>query len=154
MGWCALTYLGIARSDENPQTDPSRLAGLDVAHFVSQDRGLSGIEIKVGQGLQDHTRVRLAPRMIAAVLADAMKGVIRAVIHASDRRAFRFKPFTHPSRQVFIGGFVEITTADAGLVGNDNNQPAQLVGPEASQFENSRDEVELARPVNVATVNI
>src|SRR5262249_45269445 len=89
MGWCALTYLGIARSDENPQTDPSRLAGLDVAHFVSQDRGLSGIEIKVGQGLQDHTRVRLAPRMIAAVFADAMEGVIRAVIHASDCCVFR-----------------------------------------------------------------
>src|SRR5262245_56449354 len=92
--------------------------------------------------------------MIAAVLADAMEGVIRTVIHSSDRYVFGFKAITHPSRQVFIGGFIEITTADAGLVGDDNDQPAQLVGPEASQFENSRDELELVRPVNVTTVNI
>src|SRR5262245_30491993 len=92
--------------------------------------------------------------MIAAILADAMEGVIRTVVHSSDRYMFRFKAITHPSRQVFIGGFIEITTADAGLVGDDNDQPAQLVGPEASQFENSRDELELVRPVNVATVDI
>src|SRR6516162_904444 len=153
MRWRSRAFLGTARCDENPKTDPSRLAGLDVAYLVSQDRGLSRIEVKIGHGLQDHTRVGLAPRMIAAVLADA-EGVVRTVIHSSDRYLFRFKGITHPSRQVFIGGFVEITTADAGLVGNDNNQPAQLVGPEASQFENSRNELELVRSVNVATVNI
>ena len=154
MGWRSRAFLATARCDENPQTDPSRLAGLDVAYLVSQDRGLSRIEVKIGHGLQDHTRVGLAPRMIAAVLADAMEGVIRTVIHSSDRYVFRFKAITHPSCQVFIGGFVEITTADAGLVGDDNDQPAQLVGPEASQFENSRDELELVRPVNVTTINI
>ena len=52
MGWRALSFLGMARSDENPQTDPSRRAGLDVAYFVSQDRGLNRIEVKVGHGLQ------------------------------------------------------------------------------------------------------
>src|SRR5262249_45313740 len=154
MGWCTLTYLGIARSDETPQPDPSRLAGLDVAHFVSQDHGLSGIEIKVGQGLQEHTRVRLAPRMIAAILADAMEGVIRAVVHASDRRVFRFKAFTHPSRQVLICALVEIATTDAGLVGDDNDPPAQLVGPKAGQLENSRNELELVRPMDVLTIHI
>ena len=33
--------------------------------------------------------------MIAAVLADAMQGVIRAVIDASDRCVFCFKAITH-----------------------------------------------------------
>src|SRR5262249_16400542 len=92
--------------------------------------------------------------MIAAVLADAMEGGIRTGINSSDRYVFGFKAIKQPSRKVFIGGFIEITTADAGLVGDDNDQPAQLVGPEASQFENSRDELELVRPVNVTTVNI
>jgi hypothetical protein len=154
MRWRAFAFLGIVRCDPNSQTNPSCRASLDVAHFVSQDRGLNRIEVKIGHGLQYHTRVGLAPRMIAAVLADAMEGVIRTVIHSSDRYVFRFKAITHPSRQVFIGGFIEITTADAGLVGDDNDQPAQLVGPEASQLENSRDELELVRPVNVATVNV
>jgi hypothetical protein len=154
MRWRSRAFSGTARCDENPKTDPSRLAGLDVAYLVSQDRGLCRIEVKIGHGLQDHTRVGLAPRMIAAVLADAMEGMIRTVIHSSDRYVFRFKAITHPSCQVFIGGFVEITTADAGLVGDDNDQPAQLVGPEATQFENSRDELELVRPMNVATINV
>src|SRR5215831_21418287 len=142
MGWCAL-YLSILRCDENPQTDPSGHAGLDVAHFVSQDGGLSRIEVKVGHGLQYHARVGLAPRMIATVLADAMEGVIRAVVHASDCRVFRFKAFTHPSRQVLICALVEMATTDAGLVGDDNDPPAQLVGPKAGQLENSRNELEL-----------
>src|SRR5262249_2085377 len=92
--------------------------------------------------------------MIAAVLADAMEGAIRTVIHSSDRYVFGLQAIPPPSREVFISGLIEITTADAGLVGDDNDQPAQLVGPEASQFENSRDELELVRPVNVTTVNI
>ncbi len=154
MGWRSLAFLGIARSDENSQTDPSRLAGLDVAYFVSQDRGLSRIEVKVGHGLQDHTRVGFAPGMIAAVLADAMEGVIRAVVYASDRRVFRFKAFTHPSRQVCICALIEIATTDARLVGDDNDRPMQFVGPKAGQFENSRNELELVRPMGEATVNI
>src|SRR5262249_28604648 len=64
---------------------------------------------------------------------------------ASDRRVFRFKAFTHPSRQVLICALVEIATTDAGLVGDDNDPPAQLVGPKAGQLENSRNELELAR---------
>src|SRR5262249_24652999 len=92
--------------------------------------------------------------MIAAVLADAMEGGIRAVVYASDRRVFRFKAFTHPSRQVFIGAFVEIATTDARLVGDDNDRSVQLVGPEAGKFENSRNELELVRPMDVAMVNI
>src|SRR5499433_287746 len=154
MRWRAFAFLGIVRCDQNSQTNPSCRASLDVAHFVSQDRGLNRIEVKIGHGLQYHTRVGLAPRMIAAVLADAMEGVIRTVINSSDRYVFRFKAFTHPSRQVFVGGLIEITTADAGLVGDDNDQPAQLVRPEASQFEDSRNKFELVRPMDVTTVNI
>src|SRR5262245_1187691 len=130
--WHAFAFLGFVPCDQNTQTDPTCRASLDVAHFVSQDRGLNRIEIKVGHGLQYHARVGLAPRMIAAVLADAMEGVIRAVVHASDRRVFRFKAFTHPSRQVFIGPLVEMATTDAGLVGDDNDRPAQLVSPKAA----------------------
>src|SRR5262245_29746573 len=80
MRWRAFAFLGIVRCDQNSQTDPSCRGSLDVAHFVSQDSGLNRFEVKVGHGLQYHTRVGLAPRMIAAVLADAMEGVIRAVV--------------------------------------------------------------------------
>ena len=35
------------------------------------------------------------------------------------------------------------------LVSDDNDQPVQLVSPEAGQFENSRNELELVRPMDV-----
>jgi len=92
--------------------------------------------------------------MIVAVLADAVEGVIRAVIDAGDRCVFRFKPIAHPSRQIFVGAFVEIATTDTRLVGDDNDRSAQLVGPKAGQFENSRNEFELVQPMDVPTVNI
>jgi hypothetical protein len=47
-----------------------------------------------------------------------------------------------------------MATTDAGLVGNDNDRPAQLVSPKAGQFENSGNELELVRPMDVPTVNI
>jgi hypothetical protein len=84
MGWSSRAFLGTARCDENPETNPSRLAGLDVAYLVSQECGVSRIEVKIGHGLQDHTGAGLAPRVVAAILANAMERVIRAVIHASD----------------------------------------------------------------------
>ena len=44
MGWCALAYLGIARCDENPQTDRCRRPGLDVAQSVIVGDKMSDIE--------------------------------------------------------------------------------------------------------------
>src|SRR6516162_3772282 len=49
---------------------------------------------------------------------------------------------------------VEIATTDTGLVGDDNDRPTQLVSPKAGQFENSGNELELVRPMDVPTVNI
>jgi hypothetical protein len=76
------------------------------------------------------------------------------VIDPSDRGAFSFKAIAHPSCQVGIGVFVEVATADAGLVSDNNDRPLQLIGPETSQVKNSGNELELVRPMNIATVHI
>ena len=76
------------------------------------------------------------------------------MIDPGDCGALRFEAIAHPSRQVRIGAFVEIAAADAGLSRHDNDRPPQLVGPETSQIENSGNELELLRPMNVATVHI
>jgi len=86
--------------------------------------------------------------MIAPVFADAVLGVIRAVIDPSDRSAFRFKALAHPSCLVRIGVFVEVAAADAGLVRDNNDRPPQL------QLENSGNERELVRPMDGAQVHI
>jgi hypothetical protein len=92
--------------------------------------------------------------MIATVFANSVQRMVRAVVHAGDSRAFRFKTIAHPPRQVRIGVFVEIAAADTRLIGDDDDRPPQLIGPEASQFENPGNELELIRPMNVATVHI
>ena len=82
------------------------------------------------------------------------RGMIGAVIDAGDRRALRFKAIAHPSRQVRMGLFIEIATADAGLVADDDDWPPQLIRPEPRQWENSRDELELVRAMDVAAIHI
>ena len=152
MEW--LGHLGIARSDADKQTDAGRSTGFDVAYLIAEDRAVSGIEPEIGDGLQQHSRLGFAPRVIATVFTDAILRVIRAMIDPGDCGALRFEAIAHPSRQVRIGAFVEIAAADAGLVRHDNDRPPQLVGPETSQIENPGNELELLRPMNVATVHI
>jgi hypothetical protein len=107
--------------DKNPQTKPGRRAGFDVAHLVAHDRAPSGIKLEVEYGLQDHSRIGLASRMLAPVLADAVQRVVGAVIDAGDRRALRFKAIAHPSCQIGVGAFIEIASANAGQVGDDDD---------------------------------
>jgi hypothetical protein len=49
---------------------------------------------------------------------------------------------------------VEIAATDAGLVGHYNDRPPQLIGPETSQLENARNELELFRPMDIAAVHV
>ena len=53
-----------------------------------------------------------------------------------------------------MGLLIEIATADAGLVADDNDRPMQLIGPEPRQWENSRDELELLRAMDVAAIHV
>ena len=53
-----------------------------------------------------------------------------------------------------MGLLIEIATADAGLVRDDHDRPMQLIRPEPSQRENSRDELELLRAMDVAAIHI
>ena len=79
MGWESLPpVLARPGCDKNPQTKPCRRAGFDVAHLVAHDRAPSGIKLEVEYGLQDHSRIGLAPRMLAPVLADAVQGMVGA----------------------------------------------------------------------------
>jgi hypothetical protein len=62
------------------------------------------------------------------------------------------KLYLHEGRASSV--FVEAAAADAGLVGDDNDRPPQLIRPGTSQFENSGNELALIRPMDVAAVHI
>jgi len=76
------------------------------------------------------------------------------VIDPANCRALLRKSVAHPSRQLRIGIFVEVAAADTGLVRGDNNGSSHFVGPEAAEFEDSRNELELIRPMDVAPINV
>jgi hypothetical protein len=64
--------------------------------------------------------------MIMTVLADAVQRMVRAVVDAGDRCAFRFEAIANPSCQIGVGAFIEIASTNAGLVGDDDDWPPQL----------------------------
>ena len=143
-----------ARVEENPQAKACRHTGFHIADLVTQDRTLCGIQSR-------------DPRSPAgscqgwACATDA-RGSTRRYRAEGDRDSGRrglspplcCKPIAHPSCQVRVSLLVEVATADAGLIGDDDDRPAQLVGPETSQFENSGDKFELVDPTHVAAVHV
>jgi hypothetical protein len=92
--------------------------------------------------------------MIAPVRADAMLGMIWAVVDPRDRRPLRRKATAHPTRQVGIGAFAEKPAADAGLVGDDYDRPAQLACPETRELEDAGNELELLGSMDVPMIHI
>ena len=140
--------------EENPQSKACRHTGFHIADLVTQDRTLRGIQTEVRDRLQDHAGFGLAPRMLAAVRADTVHRVIGTIIDAGYRSLLCRKPIAHPSCQILVSLLVEAATTNAGLIGDDYDLLAQLVGPETSQFENARNKFELLGLMDVAAVHV
>ena len=66
------TFRAILCSEENAHRNARRRAGFHVADFVAYKGALRRIEAKIRERLQEHSRLGLAPRVIAAVLANAL----------------------------------------------------------------------------------
>ena len=115
---------------------------------------LREIEIQVGGRLQDHPRLGLAPFVIDPIGADPMGRMVGAMIDAGDRRLLGAEALAHPVGQASIGGLVEIAAADARLVGDDDQRPAQFVHGKARQLENARQELEILDAADIALVEI
>src|SRR5262245_34046838 len=145
---------GIPRSDPNAQTNTGGCACYDVGCRVANDCRTQKVKVEIGGGLQDHARLGLAPRMIPSIRADSKFRMIRAVIDSGDRRILSGEAVTHPTRQTVICTFVKKAAPDAGLVGNDDEVPAQIVDREACQFKNSGREFELVRTMDISTIYV
>ena len=92
--------------------------------------------------------------MVHAIRANAKLRMMGAVIDTSDRRLLGFEAIAHPSRQGQVRVLVEKPAPDAGLIGDDDDRPAQLIDREARQIENSWNEFELVRAMDIAAVNV
>src|SRR5262245_7888190 len=115
---------GIPRSDSNAKTNTGGCACHDVVCRVADDRRAEEVKVEIGGSSQDHSRLRLAPRMIPSISAYSEFRMIRAVVDFGDRRVLVSEAITHPTRQVVVRCFAKKTTPNAGLVGDDDEVPA------------------------------
>ena len=98
--------------------------GFDVTDLIADQDRPRKVQIEINLRLQDHARQWLSPIMGSAIMADAMLGMIGTMIDLGDRRVARAEAFAHPLCQSQVGGFVINSARDAGLVGDDDHQPA------------------------------
>jgi hypothetical protein len=75
---------GIEREESSDRA--SRRVCFDVADLIARDCTATGLKPEIRDGLQDHLRIGLAPRMTATVLPDAVKRMIGAGPWGTDRR--------------------------------------------------------------------
>jgi hypothetical protein len=92
--------------------------------------------------------------MIPSISAYSEFRMIRAVVDFGDRRVLVSEAITHLTRQMIVRPFVKKTSSDAGLIGDDDDVPAQIVDREACQFKNPGLEFELVRMIDISTIYI
>jgi len=66
------TFRAMPRSEENAHRNAGCRASFHVAHFVAHKGALERIEPKIRERLQEHSGVGFPPRVVAAVLANAV----------------------------------------------------------------------------------
>ena len=69
MGELAFT---IPRSEKNADPNAGRRASFHVADFIADKGAVGRIELKIRERLQEHSGVGFAPRVVAAVFANAI----------------------------------------------------------------------------------
>ena len=107
---------------------PSGHACLNIRKRVAYQHGGGKIDFIFFRCLHDHARMRFAQETLPPVTADSMNGMERAVENIMDNGAMFLKLLLHPvhkGKEIFFG---IIPSADAGLIGYDDDQISFLVG--------------------------
>ena len=107
-----------------------RSSGCDIPMLIADDPTMLEIQVHVAAGLQNHPRIGLAPRMIAAIFLDRAFGVVWTVI----------KPLDQPGLMHFIVkelgdalvhsidiSLGKLAARHAALVGDDDQPIARLM---------------------------
>ena len=112
-----------ARVEENSQPKACRHTGFHIADLVTQDRTCAGSKPRseIACTWRGHT-----PGF------EFVPGIFECVCR---------KPIAHPSCQILVGVLVEAATPNAGPIGDDDDLPVQLVGPESSNAAIDRQQV-------------
>jgi len=105
-------------------------------------------------GLEDHAGVRLAPRMVSSVIADAVLRMVGTMIDFCKRRPFARETLAHPDCQGFKSLLVKKAAPNSCLVGYHDDRPIKLVDGKTHKIKNSGQEFEFIDPMHIAMIDI
>jgi len=101
------------------------VGGGDVGAAVADEDGLTEVDIQFTDGAAQHPGAGLAVFVLARPFADAVFGVVGAVVDGVEGDAFALEFGAHPLHQGFeVCGSVE-AAGDSGLIGDDDQLVAE-----------------------------
>ena len=140
---------GFGARDEEGLAKAGGIGGGDVGAAVANQDGLREVKREIAGGAEEHAGRGFAVFVLVLVLADAVLGMVGAVVDGDEGDALFLELCGHPVHERFeVGGGVE-AARDAGLVGDDDQLVAKRLGG-AAEGEDAVDEADVGGAVEVA----
>ncbi len=150
--FCRLVGIFV-RAQQQAGLDAGVEGGLQIAGLVAERHRCGHVDRMLARSAQEHAGIRLAVLGLGAVFADAVFRVRGAVIDVEYRHALGLEACAHPGckgLELFLG---ELSAADAGLVGDDDDVEAAHDRVPA-QVEDARHELEPLGRVDVTVIDV
>jgi hypothetical protein len=135
--------------DQEGLAETGGVGGGDVGAAVADHDGLGEVDAQLADGAAQHAGARLAVFVLPPPLADAVFGVVGAVVDGVEGDVFAQELLAHPLHQGFeVCGSVE-AAGDSGLIGDDDQLVAERLRG-AAEREDAVDEAHVGGLVEVA----
>lgn len=138
---------------QNLCAHPCRLGRIDVQLLVTDENARRQIQAEICPRPQEHPGIGLSKRRVRLVSADAMDGVIGAIVHARNIYRLLGKPVEHPFRQFQENRLRKVAPRDTGLV--CYHQQVIIAGlRRPAQVENALLKLELLPRMHIRVIDI
>jgi len=104
------------------------VGGGDIAATVADEHRAAEVKVEIVGGAEEHPRAGFAVDVLALVVAEAVLGVVGAVVDGVERHVAGGELGAHPGHEGLEVGLRVKAASDAGLVGNDDELVAGGAG--------------------------
>jgi hypothetical protein len=140
--------VGFGSGQEEALVKAGGVGGSYVGAAVSDEDGGGEVEVEVKGRTEEHAGVGFAVGVVAFVVADAVLGVVGAVVDGSQWGSLCRELGAHPLSEGLEVGFGVEATCDAGLVGDDDELVAEMDGG-AGEREDAFDPADVGDAVEI-----
>lgn len=124
-----------------------------VAWLIAEHQGGGQVDPELARGLKQHARSGLATAAILAVAVECLFRMMRAEVDTRERRACFSKARLHPVRQTDEGGLVVVASANARLIGYNDERVSRFM-QSSSSLKDARHPFEIFDLVHVGAVDV